>query len=91
MEATLSYNENNIANHYWDLISRLSYNVKLNLEERLSKSIREERREPSAKERIIKEKFKSLEISPEVRRLSGCIRLSDLDLEDERTKYILSK
>jgi len=40
---------------------------------------------------IIREKYKNLEISPELKRLRGCIKLTDEDLKDERVKYILNR
>lgn len=40
---------------------------------------------------IIREKYKRLTISPELKRLRGCIKLTDEDLKDERIKYILSR
>ena len=44
-----------------------------------------------SKGEIIREKYKNLEISPEIKRLRGCIKLTDEDLKDERVKYILDK
>ncbi len=40
---------------------------------------------------IIREKFKGLKISPELKKLRGCIKLTDEDLKDERTQYILNR
>lgn len=42
-------------------------------------------------EEIIREKYKSLEVSPELKKLRGCIKLTEDDLKDERVKYILSR
>ena len=38
---------------------------------------------------IIREKYKNLKISPEIQRLKGCLKLTEEEMEDERTKYIL--
>jgi len=38
---------------------------------------------------IIREKYKNLKISPEIQRLRGCLKLSEEEMQDERTKYIL--
>ena len=38
---------------------------------------------------IIREKYKSLKISPEIQRLRGCLKLTDAEKQDERTQYIL--
>ena len=55
--------------------------------------ITESMEEPEVKDNaeIIREKYKSLEISPELKRLRGCIKLTDEDLKDERIKYILNR
>lgn len=38
---------------------------------------------------IIREKYKNLKISPEIQRLRGCLKLTEEEMQDERTKYIL--
>jgi len=38
---------------------------------------------------IIREKYKNLKISPEIQRLRGCLKLTEEELNDERTQYIL--
>ena len=40
---------------------------------------------------IIREKYKHLQVSPELKKLRGCIKLTDEDLKDERTQYILNR
>ena len=40
---------------------------------------------------IIREKYKSLKVSPELKQLRGCIKLTGEDMKDERIQYILSK
>lgn len=45
----------------------------------------------SSKEDIIREKFKDLKISPEIRKFRGSIKLSENELNDEKVQYILSK
>ena len=40
---------------------------------------------------IIREKFKGLKIPPELKKLRGCIKLTEEDLKDERTQYILNR
>jgi len=44
---------------------------------------------PKSNEEIIREKYKNLRISPEIQRLRGCLKLSEEEMQDERTKYIL--
>ena len=39
---------------------------------------------------IIREKYSNLEVSPELKQMRGCIKLTDEDLKDERTQYILN-
>jgi len=55
--------------------------------------ITESMAEQSAKynEEIIREKYKNLKVSPELKRLRGCIKLTEEDLKDERTQYILNR
>ena len=38
---------------------------------------------------IIREKYKNLKISPEIQRLRGCLKPTEEEMQDERTKYIL--
>jgi hypothetical protein len=38
---------------------------------------------------IIREKYKNLKISPEIQRLRGCLKLTEEEMQDEHTKYIL--
>ena len=44
---------------------------------------------PKSNAEIIRKKYKSLKISPEIERLRGCLKLTKEELEDERTQYIL--
>lgn len=44
---------------------------------------------PKNNEEIIREKYKNLKISPEIQRLRGCMKLTEEEMQDERTKYIL--
>ena len=44
---------------------------------------------PKSNAEIIREKYKNLKISPEIQRLRGCMKLTEEELQDERTKYIL--
>ena len=44
---------------------------------------------PKTNAEIIREKYKNLKISPEIQRLRGCMKLTEEELQDERTKYIL--
>jgi hypothetical protein len=44
---------------------------------------------PKTNEEIIREKYKNLKISPEIQRLRGCMKLTEEEMQDERTKYIL--
>jgi hypothetical protein len=47
--------------------------------------------EPKNNAEIIREKYRRLQVSPELRRLRGCIKLTEEDLKDERTQYILNR
>ena len=47
--------------------------------------------EPKDKAEIIRKKYRRLQVSPELRRLRGCIKLTDDELKDERTQYILNR
>ena len=38
---------------------------------------------------VIREKYKNLKISPEIEQLRGCMKLTDSEMQDERTQYIL--
>ena len=44
---------------------------------------------PKTNEEISREKYKNLKISPEIQRLRGCMKLTEEEMQDERTKYIL--
>lgn len=44
-----------------------------------------------SKKELVREKFKDMQISPEIMRITGNVKMSDNDLNDERTRYILSK
>lgn len=44
---------------------------------------------PKTNEEIIREKYRNLKISPEIQRLRGCMKLTEEEMQDERTKYIL--
>ena len=46
---------------------------------------------PKTNREIILEKYKSLKVSPELKQLRGCIKLTDEDLKDERIQYILDR
>ena len=48
-----------------------------------------EESKPKSNEEIIREKYKNLKISPEIRRLRGCLKLTEEEMQDEHTKYIL--
>ncbi len=39
---------------------------------------------------VIREKFKNLHLSEDIKQMRGCIKLSDEDMKDERIQYILS-
>lgn len=56
------------------------------------KTQREETKEASAPKtnaEIIREKYKNLKISPEIQSLRGCMKLTEEEIQDEHTKYIL--
>jgi hypothetical protein len=57
----------------------------------LTESMEEPAVEAKNNAEIIREKFKGLKISPELKKLRGCIKLTDEDLKDERTQYILNR
>jgi hypothetical protein len=47
--------------------------------------------EVKSNKEIIREKFKNLKLSDEIKQMRGCIKLSDEDLKDERIQYILNR
>jgi len=49
--------------------------------------------EPTAKtnKEIIRDKYKHLKISPELKQLRGCIKLTSEDLKDDRVQYIINR
>lgn len=49
----------------------------------------EETTAPKSNAEIIREKYKNLKISPEIQRLRGCLKLTEEEMQDEHTKYIL--
>lgn len=57
--------------------------------------ITESMEKPAAKAKsnaeIIREKFKDMKVSPELKKLRGCIKLTEEELKDERTQYILNR
>ena len=57
----------------------------------ITESIEESTVEAKSNAEIIREKFKGLKISPELKKLRGCIKLTEEDLKDERTQYILNQ
>ena len=52
-----------------------------------------EESKPKSNEEIIREKYKNLKISPEIRRLRGCLKLTEEEMQDEHTtmRYDISK
>ena len=50
-----------------------------------------EEQKPKDNAEIIRRKYRSLQVSPELRHLRGCIKLTDDELKDERTQYILNR
>lgn len=44
-----------------------------------------------SKKEIIQEKYKNLKTSPEIKKLRGCIKLTEEDLLDERINYVLNR
>ncbi len=50
-----------------------------------------ETQEPKSNSEIIREKYKNLDVSPELKQLRGCIKLTEEDLKDERIKHILDQ
>ncbi|MBO7478251.1 MAG: hypothetical protein J6U04_10005 [Salinivirgaceae bacterium] len=75
---------------YIDLMQDMTREQKMIVVSFLTESMQEPETAKSKGE-IIREKYKNLEISPEIKRLRGCIKLTDEDLKDERVKYILDK
>ena len=50
-----------------------------------------EESKPKTNKEIIREKYKGLAVSPELKRLRGCIKLTDEDIKDEHIQYILNR
>ena len=40
---------------------------------------------------IIREKYKNLKVPASLRKLRGCLKLTEEELEDDRTQYILAR
>ena len=57
----------------------------------ITESMGEPEDEPKTNAEIIREKFKGITIPPELKKLRGCIKLTEEDLKDERTQYILKR
>lgn len=52
---------------------------------------KEEAADPVSNAEIIRKKYKNLKISPEIQSLRGCMKLTEEEMQDERTKYILER
>lgn len=78
-------------NNLWVYLQGLSLtsDESLWLSEKLAENAK--KKQEKTKRELIREKFKDLKISPELRKMTGSVKMSDLDLTDERTRYILSK
>lgn len=50
-----------------------------------------EGQEPKDNSEIIRKKYRKLLIPPELKRLRGCMKLTEEELKDERTQYILNR
>ena len=59
------------------------------LNEVMTEGSEEKATPPKTNEEIIREKYKNLKLSPEIQRLRGCMKLTEEEMQDERTKYIL--
>ena len=74
---------------YVGLIRGMSFEEKQVVVAFIVDSMKEQ--EPKNNAEIIREKYRRLQVSPELRRLRGCIKLTEEDLKDERTQYILNR
>ena len=74
---------------YTDLLDALTREQKQIVVMYITESMAEQ--STKSNEEIIREKYKNLKVSPELKRLRGCIKLTEEDLKDERTQYILNR
>ena len=77
---------------YIELMERMTQEEKQIVVTFLTESMREQSQQaetPKNNAEIIREKYKTLKISPEIQRLRGCLKLTEEESEDERSQYIL--
>ena len=74
---------------YTDLLDALTREQKQIVVMYITESMAEQ--STKSNEEIIREKYKNLKVSPELKRLRGCIKLTEEDLKDERTQYVLNR
>jgi len=74
---------------YTDLLDALTREQKQIVVMYITESMAEQ--STKSNEEIIREKYKNLKVSPELKRLRGCIKLTEEDLKDERTQYIINR
>lgn len=78
---------------YMGLLDGMTREQKMIVVTYITESLEEPAKETEAKSNaeIIREKFKDMKVSPELKKLRGCIKLTEDELKDERTQYILNQ
>lgn len=76
---------------YADLLRGMTPEQKMIVVTYITESMEKPAVEPKSNAEIIREKFKDMRVSPELKKLRGCIKLTEEDLKDERIQYILNR
>ena len=76
---------------YMGLLDGMTREQKMIVVTYITESMDEPAIEAKSNAEIIREKFKDMRVSPELKKLRGCIKLTEEDLKDERIQYILNR
>lgn len=57
----------------------------------VTESMRQPSKEAKSNEEIIREKFKDMKVPMELKKLRGCIKLTEEEMKDEHVRYILNR
>ena len=76
---------------YTSLLQGMTREQKMIVVTYITESMEEPTEDSKSNAEIIREKFKDLKVPPELKKLRGCIKLTEEDLKDERTQYILNR
>ena len=75
---------------YTSLLQGMTREQKMIVVTYITESMEEPTEDSKSNAEIIREKFKDLKVPPELKKLRGCIKLTEEDLKDERTHSISS-